>query len=114
MSLFGHLHDPLSLNPKSLWLEFTSKFPEWTYHFQANLADPSPGDVLSLASKFLLLQPCTSIIANIFRPLLLDLCARWLEHSEALEDKLSALCFLLQPHMEIFSYVPPYNSVMVH
>jgi hypothetical protein len=102
MSLFDHLRDPLSLNPKSLWLEFTSNYPDWTSHFQANLADSSPAEVLSLASKFLLLQSCTSIIADTFRPLLLDLCSRWLEHSEALEDKLSALCFLLQPHMEIF------------
>ena len=105
MSLSGHLQDPLSLSPKSLWLEFTSNFPEWTSHFQANLEDSSPAEMLSLASKFLLLQSCTSIVADAFRPLLLDLCARWLENSEALEDKLSALCFLLQPHTEIFPYV---------
>jgi len=102
MSLVGHLRDPLSLNLKSQWIAFTSKFPEWSAHFQTNLADPSPGEILSLASKFLLLPSCTTIVAETFRPLLLDLCARWLESSDSLEDKLSALCFLLQPHTEIF------------
>ncbi len=105
MSLFSHLRDPLSLNPKSQLLEFTSNFPEWPSHFQANLADSSPGESLSLASKFLLLPSYTTIVADSFRPLLLDLCARWLEHSEGLEDKLSALCLLLQPHTEILPYV---------
>jgi midasin len=102
MSLVGHLRDPLSLNLKLQWLVFKSKFPEWSFHFQANLADASPGEILSLASKFLLLPSSTTIIAETFRPLLLDLCARWLESSDLLEDKLSALCFLLQPHAEIF------------
>jgi midasin len=105
MSLVGHLRDPLSLNPKSQWLAFTSKLPDCSSTSQSNLVDTSPGEVLSLASKFLLLPSCTAIVADTFRPLLLDLCARWLETSEALEDKLSALCFLLQPHTEIFPYV---------
>ena len=106
MSLFSHLRDPLSLNPKSQLLEFTSNFPEWTSRVQANLADSSLSELLSLASKFLLLPSCTVIVADAFRPLLLDLCARWLKDSESLEDKLSALCLLLQPHTEIFPYVP--------
>ena len=105
MSLVGHLRDPLSLNPKSQWLAFASKLPDGSSTSQSNLVDTSPGEVLSLASKSLLLPSCTAIVADTFRPLLLDLCARWLETSEALEDKLSALCFLLQPHTEIFPYV---------
>lgn len=105
MSLVGHLRDPLSLNPKSQWLAFTSKFPDWSSTPQTDQVDTSPGEILSLASKFLLLPSCTAIVADTFRPLLLDLCARWLESSEALEEKLSALCFLLQPHTEIFPYV---------
>ena len=102
MSLVGHLRDPLSLNPKSQWLAFTSKFPDWS---STDPVDTSSGEILSLASKSLLLPSCTAIVADTFRPLLLDLCARWLESSEALEEKLSALCFLLQPHTEIFPYV---------
>ncbi|KAI0304299.1 hypothetical protein B0F90DRAFT_1235453 [Multifurca ochricompacta] len=48
---------------------------------------------------------CTAIVADTFRPFLIDLCARWIDSSDssqALEDKLCALCFLLQPHTEIF------------
>ena len=105
MSLVSHLRDPLSLNLKSQWLECTSKFSDWSSTSQTDPVDTSSGEILSLASKFLLLPSCTAIVADTFRPLLLDLCARWLESSEALEEKLSALCFLLQPHMEIFPYV---------
>jgi midasin len=106
MSLVGQdLRDPLSLDPKSQWLAFTSKFPDWSSTSQSDPVDTSSGEILSLASKFLLLPPCTAIVADTFRPLLLDLCARWLESSEALEEKLSALCFLLRPHTEILPYV---------
>jgi midasin len=105
MSLVGHLRDPLSLNPKSQWLAFTSKFTDWSSTSQTDLFDTSPAEILSLASTFLLRPSCTAIVADTFRPLLLDLCARWLERSEASEEKLSALCFLLQPHTEIFPYV---------
>jgi hypothetical protein len=108
MALSGHLRDPLSLNPKSQWLAFTSRFPEWSTYFHSNLANSSSREILSLASKFLLLPPCMTVVVDTFRPLLLDLCARWLESSDALEDKLSALCFLLQPHAEIFPCVTCY------
>jgi midasin len=108
MSLASHLRDPLSLDLKSQWLAFTSRFPGWSAYSQVNLDTASSKDILSLASKFLLLPSCMTIVADTFRPVLLDLCARWLESSDELEDKLSALCFLLQPHTEIFPCVSHY------
>ncbi|KAI9508874.1 midasin nuclear AAA ATPase [Russula earlei] len=73
MSLLGRLRDPLSLDLKSQFLAFTSNFPEWSSHSQSNPVDASPGEILSLASRFLLLPSCTSAVAETFRPLLLDL-----------------------------------------
>ncbi|KAH9080394.1 midasin [Lactarius deliciosus] len=89
MSLTRNIRDPLTLDLRSQWLDFASKYPAWTVHSQVNLADASPKELLLLASKFLLIPAYTTIIADTFRPLLLDLCARWLENSDELEDKLS-------------------------
>jgi midasin len=105
MSLTKNIRDPLSLDLRSQWLDFASKYPAWSAHSQVNLVDALPKELLLLASKFLLIPSYTTIIADTFRPLLLDLCARWLENSDELEDKLCALCLLLQPHVEIFPYV---------
>jgi midasin len=105
MSLTRNIRDPLSLDLRSQWLDFVSKHPAWFAHSQVNLVDASPKELLSLASKFLLIPSYTTIVADTFRPLLLDLCARWLENSDEVEDKLCALCLLLQPHVEIFPYV---------
>ena len=105
MYLTRNIRDPLSLDLRSQWLDFASKYPAWSAHSQANLVDASPKELLLLASKFLLIPSYTTIIADAFRPLLLDLCARWLENSDELENKLCALCLLLQPQVEIFPYV---------
>ena len=105
MSLTGNIRDPLSLDLRSRWLDFASKYPAWSVHSQVNLVDASPKELLLLASKFLLIPRYTTIIADTFRPLLPDLCARWLENPDGVEDKLCALCLLLQPHVEIFPYV---------
>ena len=105
MSLTRNIRDPLSLDLRSQWLDFASKHPEWSVHSQVNLVDASPKELLLLAAKFLLIPSYTTAVADTFRPLLLDLCARWLENSDEIEDKLCALCLLLQPHVEIFPYV---------
>ena len=105
MSLTKNIRDPLSLDLRSQWLDFASKYPAWSVHSQVNLVDASIKELLILASKFLLIPSYTTVIADSFRPLLLDLCARWLENPDELEDKLCALCLLLQPHVEIFPYV---------
>ncbi|KAI0270022.1 midasin [Gloeopeniophorella convolvens] len=102
MSLPDRFKDPLVLDIGAQWLVFTSRFPTWNGHHQVNLVGASSKELLSLASKFLFLPSCTTVVASLFRPLLLDLCARWLENAEAVEDKLCAFCLLLQPHTELF------------
>ncbi|KAH9179366.1 midasin [Lactarius sanguifluus] len=114
MSLTRNIRDPLTLDLRSQWLDFASKYPAWTVHSQVNLADASPKELLLLASKFLLIPAYTTIIADTFRPLLLDLCARWLENSDELEDKLCAFCLLLQPHVEIFPILSVFLQEYIH
>jgi midasin len=47
----------------------------------------------------------TQLIATLFRPILIDLCARWLENEDGSEQYLVALCYLLEVHEELFPYV---------
>ncbi|KAI9443340.1 midasin [Lactarius indigo] len=114
MSLTGNIRDPLTLDLRSQCLDFASKYPAWTVHSQTNLADASPKELLLLASKLLLIPAYTTTIADTFRPLLLDLCARWLENADELEDKLCALCLLLQPHVEIFPILSVFLQDYTH
>jgi hypothetical protein len=48
----------------------------------------------------------TVAVATIFRPILLDLCARWLHSGEIIEEHLIASCLLLEVHEELFPLVP--------
>lgn len=47
----------------------------------------------------------TLLIAQKFRPILLLLCARWLDQREDDDAKLAALALLIQPHEELFPWV---------
>jgi midasin len=38
----------------------------------------------------------------LFRPVLMDLCARFLDDDDLLEDKFVCLANLIQPHEELF------------
>ncbi|EAU86094.2 MDN1 midasin family protein [Coprinopsis cinerea okayama7 len=44
----------------------------------------------------------TQIVATLFRPILMDLCARWLEDGKNPERNLCALAYLLEVHEELF------------
>jgi midasin len=57
-----------------------------------------------------MLKPAlTEHIANTFRPILIDLCARWLQFPENTEEKFEAFGLLIQIHEELFQYVPSIN-----
>ncbi|KAL4255303.1 hypothetical protein AB1N83_012948, partial [Pleurotus pulmonarius] len=60
------------------------------------------GELLATLSKLLAHPSLTLLIAQLFRPILLDLCARWLEPSDEREDQLVALTLLVQVHEELF------------
>ncbi|KAG8689646.1 hypothetical protein FRC11_001455, partial [Ceratobasidium sp. 423] len=66
-------------------------------------------EVLCTISRLMSAPAFTVLVADHFRPLLMDLCARWLEDDSIDEvDRLVALCLLVEPYEEIFPILAAY------
>lgn len=61
-------------------------------------------ELLGVLSRCLAEPSLTNIVADLFRPLLVDLCARWLERgsNEEEEKRFVAMCLLIENHEELF------------
>ncbi|KAF8711008.1 ATPase, partial [Rhizoctonia solani] len=65
--------------------------------------------VLSAISRLMSIPALTVLVADNFLPLLMDLCARWLDDDDVDEvDRLVALCLLVEPYEEIFPILAAY------
>lgn len=95
-------YDPLTINLKRQ----TARLVELLQTNSAHLNDirnvRSHTELLHLLSSLLAFPAYTMSIATLFRPLLFDLCARWLHGEFQLEEKFQALCLLIEVHPEIF------------
>jgi midasin len=58
--------------------------------------------LLATLSSLLAVPSLTLAVAGLFRPILIPLCAQWLADPEQIEEKLVALCLLIQQHEELF------------
>lgn len=68
------------------------------------------GKVLEVLSRLLSVPLLVETIIKLFRPLLVDLFARWLDVGEdedegLQEERLAALAYVVEVHEEIFPYV---------
>jgi midasin len=64
--------------------------------------------LLQALSMFMLRPSLTLLITELFRPLLMDICARWLDIAKESEDNiraLEALALLIEVHDELFPSV---------
>jgi len=59
-------------------------------------------ELLDALSQLLATPALTLLVAHEFRPVLFDLCARWLLAGGRTDEILVALCLLLEPHPELF------------
>lgn len=59
-------------------------------------------ELLDALSQLLVTPALTLLVARGFRPVLFDLCARWLIANGRTDEILVALCLLLEPHPELF------------
>jgi midasin len=59
-------------------------------------------ELLEALSKLLVRPAFTSLVAREFRPILFDLCARWLIVDGHTDEVLVALCSLLEPRPDLF------------
>lgn len=96
------IHDPLDINLKRQTTALIDLIPPTSPHATAFLNVKSNGDILATLSMLLTVPALTLSVATLFRPVLLDLCARWLHDEENMEEKLVAACLLVEVHEEIY------------
>ena len=101
MALSG-LPDPLTINLRRQTTALLSTSSQYAIDIQ-NAS--STTQLLAILSKLLAMPALTLTIATLYRPILYDLCARWLEDHQNIEDNLVALCLLIQVHEELFPFV---------
>ncbi|OSD02514.1 midasin [Trametes coccinea BRFM310] len=76
--------------------------PESTYYVALKNAG-SQAALLETLSNLMLMPPLTITVAQLFRPLLVDLCARWLQRESDELVAFEALCLLLEIYPEVYS-----------
>ena len=96
------IHNPLTMNLARQTRSLVSKIPPESPYAAEILQASFPGALLDTLSRLSIVPALTLPIATAYRPLLLDLCARWLNDGENAENKLAALCLLLEPHQELY------------
>ncbi|GLB38607.1 putative P-loop containing nucleoside triphosphate hydrolase protein [Lyophyllum shimeji] len=102
MASSSDIHDPLSINLRrqtTALLEAISNPSQYTTELH-NAA--TTRQLLATLSRLLALPAFTTTVATLYRPILFDLCARWLDDQENSEDQLAALCLLLENHEELY------------
>ncbi|KAK7048623.1 midasin [Favolaschia claudopus] len=104
MAFPSAIHDPLAINLRGQTAVLISRLPSDSPHgttLESALAQPL-AQFLNALSTLLSLPELTTLVATIFRPILLDLSARWLDGPQNTEEQLVALCYLLEVHEELF------------
>ncbi|EGN98495.1 hypothetical protein SERLA73DRAFT_110025 [Serpula lacrymans var. lacrymans S7.3] len=102
MAFTNTVHDPLTINLAKQTRALLCCIPAESIYAQNVIQASSPKDLLSTLSRLLAVPALTLLVAKTFRPLLLDLCVRWLHDDDDLENRFAALCLLIEPHEEIF------------
>lgn len=105
MDAFYFQHDPLAMALSRQVTALVSLLPHESPYRSLLQACSSNSDILDCLSRLLLVLPSTLLVASKFRPILLDLSARWLHDESHIEEKFVALCLLVQPYEELFPYV---------
>lgn len=101
----ANLGDPLAINLRKQTAVFSAQLPEHSPYAHSLKTASSRTDILNILSYLLSLPAYTIAVATAFRPILLDLCARWLHDEENELERLEALCLLLEIHLEVYPYV---------
>ena len=97
--------DPLRLDLKKQALKLLDQLPPENPHAVVLKDTPSRHVLLDTVSALLYAPQHTMLVSRLFRPVLLDLCARWLDQDVDLLEKFESLCLLLEIHPELYPYV---------
>lgn len=102
------IHHPLHINLPGQTQLLLSKVPS-NAHASVISTAQSTADLLRALSDALADPSLTLLIENLFRPILFDLCARWIALPLLTEDQLVAICLLIEVHEELFPCVKNFN-----
>ena len=105
MTLANAFHDPLAINLQRQTSYLLSSIAPNTPHYDALNNAVTTHQLLSNLSSLLAVPAFTQLVATYFRPILIELCVRWLEGESDTEEHLFALCYLVEVHEELFPYV---------
>ncbi|KAJ7156010.1 midasin nuclear AAA ATPase [Mycena crocata] len=100
MASSSAIHDPLAMNLRGQTRALLASLPPGSPH--ASTLETSNAQLSAIISGLLASPELTLLIATLYRPILLDLSARWLDEPQNTEDQLVALCLLLEVHEELF------------
>ncbi|KAI0754666.1 midasin [Daedaleopsis nitida] len=95
-------HDPLRINLARQLRKLLALFPTDTPILALQNVS-SRQALLDHLSALLLVPPYTMAVATIFKPILLDFAARWLQSENDWLSKFETLCLLLEPYPELYS-----------
>jgi hypothetical protein len=102
MMAWENAFDPLSINLAKQKRVLCALLPPDSFHIQRITEANTPTQTLSTLSHLLAVPALTLTIADLFRPLLIDLCARWLHDDDDIEDRFIAFCLLIELHEELY------------
>ena len=106
------LPSPLSINVSNQISRLLQLIPQNSSLAQAVKQTHTGATLLAQLSLFLRRPAYTLAITSAFRPLLVDLCVRWLDDNDDLYLKFEALALLIEVHEEIYPYV--HTSFILH
>jgi len=107
MSFASGIQNPLAINLRRQLSLLLTHIPSNTTYYFALTGSTSTPQILSALASLLAVPAFTKLVASLFRPLLLDLCSRWIDDDADVEEHLFALCYLLEVHTELFPCVNP-------
>ncbi|EMD40100.1 hypothetical protein CERSUDRAFT_122188 [Gelatoporia subvermispora B] len=102
MAQTTQFYDPLSINLKRQTYLLLAQLPHNSPYVAQLQQISSRSDLLKYLSRILPLPALTDAVAKLFRPLLMDLCARFLHDDENDDERFEALCMLLEVHQELY------------
>ena len=102
MEELANIGDPLAINLRKQTAVLLAQLPEHLPYAHPLQNATSRSELLNTLSYLLSLPACTLAVATAFRPILLDLCARWLHDEENELERFEALCLLLEIHVEVY------------
>ncbi|KAI0373653.1 midasin [Pilatotrama ljubarskyi] len=103
--------DPLCLNLQRQTKKLLALLPVESTYSAALKNAISRASLLDMLSELLLVPQYTMAVATLFRPLLLDLCTRWLHVATNGLQKFEALCLLLEIYPELY---PILSALLKH